>query len=156
VSGTVKSVEDKGQTDKLSSNVKNYLIGVTVCVFLIAIIAIIAAVATPAGCELEWQKSDGGTCVPRCSDGLSTWDGSKCVKCAETQFSKENKCTEQCEGNTVEPYWDPSKKKCVACRFPWEDIRGKTCFEKCEGHNYNERTGKCDGCVDYWLKKENG
>ena len=123
-----------------STNVKKYLIGLTVSVFLIAIIAIVVVVAT-GGCDQEWQDSEGGTCVPRCSDGVSTWDGSKCVKCAESQFSKENTCTEQCAGNKLEPYWDPSKKKCVACSFKWEEIRGQICFEKCEGHNYNEQTG---------------
>jgi hypothetical protein len=93
--------------------------------------------------------------VAKCSDGLSTWDGNKCVKCEETQFSKENKCTEQCADNKLEPYWDPLKKKCVACSFKWEEIRGKICFEKCKGHSYNEATDKCDGCFDYWMKKEN-
>jgi len=118
------------------------LIGLIIAVILVAIIAVVIVFITNGdskeGCDQKWQKKDGGSCVSRCSDGLSTWDGTKCVKCAESQFAKENKCTEQCAGNSLDPYWDPLKKKCVACSFKWEEIRGKICFEKCKGHNYNE------------------
>jgi len=29
-------------------------------------------------------------------------------------------------------------------------------LEKCKSYEYNEIIGKCDGCFDFWLKKENG
>ena len=83
VSEKVKSVQGKGETAAKSTNVKTYLIGLTIAVVVIAVVAIIVVYAT-AGCDQEWQKSEGGTCVSRCSDGVSTWDGSKCVKCAES------------------------------------------------------------------------
>ena len=68
-----------------SSNVRKYLIGLTVTVLLIAIIAIVIYFVVSAGeiiCTEDWKKVEGDSCVAKCSDGI--WDGAKCVKCSET------------------------------------------------------------------------